>query len=77
MDRSQKDCLGSGVAPQIPIPQNTMDQKRCFGMPQIGVFEMDNAKNYYLEFWGGDPNTHTPADHGSEKVFFNTWDGCI
>ena len=28
-------------------------------------------------FWGGAPHTHTSAYHGPEKVFLDTWDGCV
>ena len=45
MDNAKKYCLGSGVAPQTPIPLHIMGQKSSFGIPGMGVFEMDNAKN--------------------------------
>ena len=42
------DHVGSGVAPQTPIPPHTMGQQGCFGILGMGVFEMDNAKKYCL-----------------------------
>ena len=32
------------MAPHTPIPQNTMDQKSCFGIPGIDVFETHHSK---------------------------------
>ena len=37
--------VGSGVAPQPPIPLHTMGQKRCFWIPGVGVFAIHNARN--------------------------------
>ena len=48
MDDAKKYCLGSGVAPQTPIPLHIMGRKRCFWIPGMGVFEMDDAKKYCL-----------------------------
>ena len=35
----------SGAALRTHIPLHTMDQKRCFWIPEMGVFAMGNAKN--------------------------------
>ena len=40
--------LGTRVAPQPPISLHTMGQKRCFWIPEAGVFAMDKAKEYRL-----------------------------
>ena len=41
-------CLGSGVAPQTPIPLYTIGKQRCFWLPRMGVFELHNAKKCCL-----------------------------
>ena len=46
----KKNCMGSGVAPQPPIPLHTMGQKRCFWIPRVGVFE--THKNTFAGRWG-------------------------
>ena len=48
MDNAKKCCLGSGVAHQTPIPHHTMGQKKCFWIPVIGVFKMDNVPLYTM-----------------------------
>ena len=37
-----------GVAPQTRIPLHTLDQKRCFWIPKMVVFEMHYAKKYAM-----------------------------
>ena len=44
LHNAKKNCLGSGVALQTRIPLHTMGQERCFWIPGMGVFEMDDAK---------------------------------
>ena len=39
----EKYSLGSGVAPQTPIPLYLIGQQSCFGMPGMGVLELHNA----------------------------------
>ena len=48
MDKAKKYCLGSGVAPQTPIPLHTIHQQKWFWMPGMGVFGVDDAKKYCL-----------------------------
>ena len=69
---AKKYGMGSGVAPQTPIPLHIMGQKRCFWIPELEVFETQHAKKTRHGFWGGAPNTHTFAHHGPEKVFLDT-----
>ena len=48
MHTAKKYCLGSGVAPQTPVPLHAAGQKRCFWIPGMVVFELHNAKKYCL-----------------------------
>ena len=36
-------CLGSGVAPQTPIPLYPKVQQRCFWIPRMVLFVIHNA----------------------------------
>ena len=77
MHNAKQYAVGSGVALQTPIPQDTTSQKLCFWIPRTGVFEMHNAKKKCCGFCGGAPNTHTTAHHKPETVFLDTQDGCL
>ena len=73
----RKNCLGSGVAPQTPIPLHTMGQKRCFSIPGMGLFELDIAKKYCLGSVGA-PQTPIPLHTiGQKRCFLDTWDGGV
>ena len=48
MDKAKSYRLGSGVAPQAPMPLYPIGQQRGFWMPGMGGFEMDKAKRYCL-----------------------------
>ena len=77
LHNAKKYCLGSGVALQTPIPLYPIGQKRCFCVPGMGVFEMDDAEKMLFGFWGGAPNTHTTVAHGPTNMFLYTWDGGV
>ena len=69
--------LGYGVAPQTPIPLYPIGQQRCFWIPRMGVFGLQNAKKILFGFWGGAPNAHTTVIHSPAKVVLDTWDGGV
>ena len=65
----KKYGVGSGVAPQTPLPLHTMGQKSCFWMPKIVVFETHYAKNMVSVLWGA-PQTPLPLHTMGQKRCF-------
>ena len=69
---AKKIAVGSGVAPRTRIPVHTVEQKRCFWIPKMVVFETHHTQKKSCGFWGGAPNTQTTAHHKQENVFLDT-----
>ena len=70
MENAKKYCLGSGVAPQTPIPLYTMGQKRFFWIPGMGVFGMRNTNNYWGFLGWRSVHTHTHLSIPEPKQYF-------
>ena len=76
LHNAKKICLGSGVAPQTPIPLYRTGQQRCFWISGTGLFELHNAKKIgYLGniVWvlGWRPK------HPYRCLGMDTWDGSV
>ena len=48
LHNDKKHCLGSGVAPQTPIPLYPTGQLKYFWVPSMVVFELHKAKKHCL-----------------------------
>ena len=58
-----------GVAPKTRIPLHTMNQKKCFWIPKMVVFERHSAKQYVVRS-GVALQTHVPVHAVASKGVF-------
>ena len=69
-------CLGSGVAPQTPIPVYPIGQQRCFRIPRMVVFELHNGKTY-CSGSGGAPQSGYEATRQTTRQRTRLLGNCV
>ena len=70
LHNARKWWLGSGVAPQTPMPLYTTVSQKCFWIPRIVVFEVHNAIKWCLGS-GVEPQTSIPLyPTGQQRCFW-------